>query len=48
MKIEGFENTDEPFYTVNRVEYDGTKIAEVYRHAVEHSELDFVLIFFLV
>ena len=46
MKIEGFENTDEPFYTVNRVEFDGIKIAEVYWDAVEFSELDFVLIFF--
>lgn len=46
MKIEGFENTDEPFYTVNRVEFDGIKIAEIYWHAVEYSGLDFVLIFF--
>lgn len=46
MKIEGFENTDEPFCTVNRVEIDGIKIAEVYWHAVEFSGLDFVLIFF--
>ena len=48
MKIEGFENTDEPFYTVNRVEFDGIKIAEIYWHAVEYSGLDFVLIFFAV
>ena len=46
MKIEGFENTDEPFYTVNRVEFDGIKIAEIYWHSVECSGLDFVLIFF--
>ena len=46
MKIEGFENTDEPFYTVNRVEFDGIKIAEIYWHAVEYSGLDIVLIFF--
>ena len=47
MKIEGFENTDEPFYTVNRVEFDGIKIAEIYWHAVEYSGLDFVLVLFL-
>lgn len=47
MKIEGFENTDEPFSTVDRVEIDGIKIAEIYWHAaVEYSELAFVLIFF--
>ena len=48
MKIEGFENTDEPFSTVNRVEIDEIKIAEIYWNAVEYSGLDFVLIFFLV
>ena len=46
MKIEGFENTDEPFFTVNRVEICGIKIAEIYWNAVEYSGLDFVLIFF--
>lgn len=46
MKIEGFENTDKAFCTVNRVEIDGIKIAEVYWHAGDFIELDFVLMFF--
>lgn len=46
MKIEGFENTDEPFFTVNRVEIGEIKIAEIYWNAVEYSGLDFVLMFF--
>ena len=46
MKIEGFENTDEPFCTVNRVKIGGIEIAEIYWHAAKSSDLGFVLIFF--
>ena len=46
MEFEAFENTDKAFYTVNRLEIDGIKIAEVYWHEGDSIELDYVLIFF--
>ena len=46
MEFETFENTDKAFYTVNRLEIDGIKIAEVYWHEGDSIELDYVLIFF--
>ena len=46
MEFETFENTDKAFYTVNRLEIDGIKIAEVYWHEGGSIELDYVLMFF--
>ena len=46
MEFEVVENTEKSFYTVNRVEIDGIKIAEVYWHEGDSIELDYVLIFF--
>lgn len=46
MEFETFENTDKAFYTVNRLEIDGIKIAEVYWHEGDSIELDYVLMFF--
>lgn len=46
MEFEVVENTEKAFYTVNRVEIDGIKIAEVYWHEGDSIELDYVLMFF--
>lgn len=46
MEFEVIENTDKSFCTVNRVEIDGIKIAEVYWHEGDFIELDYVLMFF--
>ena len=46
MEFELVESTDIFFCTVNRVEIDGIKIAEVYRHEGDSIELDYVLMFF--
>ncbi len=46
MEFEVVENTDKAFCTVNRVEIDGIKIAEVYWHEGDSIELDYVLMFF--
>ncbi len=46
MEFELVESTDNFFCTVNRVEIDGIKIAEVYRHEGDSIELDYVLMFF--
>ena len=46
MEFEAFENTDKAFYTVNRLEIDGIKIAEVYWHEGDFTELNYVLMFF--
>lgn len=46
MEFETFENTDKAFYTVNRLEIDGIKIAEVYWHEGDFTELNYVLMFF--
>ena len=46
MEFETFENTDKAFYTVNRLEIDGIKIAEVYWHEGDSIVLDYVLMFF--
>ena len=46
MEFECFENTDKAFYTVNRLELDEIKIAEIYWHEGDSIELDFVLMFF--
>ena len=46
MEFEVVENTEKAFCTVNRVEIDGIKIAEVYRHEGDSIELDYVLMFF--
>lgn len=46
MEFEVVENTEKVFYTVNRVEIDGIKIAEVYWHEGDFIELDYVLMFF--
>lgn len=46
MEFEVVENTDKAFCTVNRVEIDGIKIAEVYWHEGDFIELDYVLMFF--
>ena len=46
MEFEVVENTDKSFCTVNRVEIDGIKIAEVYCHEGDFIELDYVLMFF--
>ena len=46
MKFEVVENTEKAFCTVNRLEIDGIKIAEVYWHEGDFTELDYVLMFF--
>ena len=46
MEFEVVENTEKAFCTVNRVEIDGIKIAEVYWHEGDSIELDYVLMFF--
>jgi len=46
MEFEVVENTEKAFCTVNRLEIDGIKIAEVYWHEGDSIELDYVLIFF--
>lgn len=46
MEFEVVENTEKAFCTVNRVEIDGIKIAEVYWHEGGSIELDYVLMFF--
>ena len=46
MEFEAVENTDKAFYTVNRLEIDGIKNAEVYWHEGDFTELDYVLMFF--
>lgn len=46
MEFEMFENTEKAFYNVNRLEIDGIKIAEVYWHEGDFTELDYVLMFF--
>ena len=46
MEFETFENTDKAFYTVNRLEIDGIKIAEVYWNEGNFTELNYVLMFF--
>jgi hypothetical protein len=45
MEFENVENTDKSFCSVNQVEIDGIKIAEVW-HKGYSMELDFVLMFF--
>ena len=46
MEFEVVENTEKAFCTVNRLEIDGIKIAEVYWHEGDSIELDYVLMFF--
>ena len=41
-----FENTEKAFYNVNCLEIDGIKIAEVYWHEGNFTELNYVLMFF--
>ena len=46
MEFEVVVNTEKAFCTVNRLEIDGIKIAEVYLHEGDSIELDYVLMFF--
>ena len=46
MEFEVVENTEKAFCTVNRLEIDGIKIAEVYWHEGDFTELNYVLMFF--